>query len=77
MTTEAKKPSRVFMHPLACYVTQEVASLATGYSVKAIERKREDGVWVEGREWIRAPDGRPLISIEGFNRWVESGQAPK
>lgn len=53
------------------YVTQELAAQLTGYTVKAIERKRIDGIWVEGREWIRAPDGRPLISIEGFRRWVE------
>lgn len=76
MDTQTKaKP--VLIQPIAGYVTQEVASMATGYSVKAIERKREEGVWVEGREWIRAPDGKPLISIEGFNKWAESGRASK
>jgi hypothetical protein len=55
----------------APYVTQEVAAQITGYSVKAIIRKRQDGHWLEGREWVRAPDGKPLISIEGYRRWVE------
>ena len=40
----------------------------TGYSEKAVARKIEDGVWVEGREYVRAPDGRLLIDMDGFNR---------
>ena len=42
----------------------------TGYSPKAVARKIEDGVWVEGREYVRAPDGRRLIDMEGFNKWA-------
>lgn len=42
----------------------------TGYSVKAVEKKIEKGVWLEGREFHRAPDGRLVIDIEGYNRWV-------
>ena len=42
----------------------------TGYSEKAVARKIEDGVWVEGREYVRAPDGRLLIDTEGFNKWA-------
>lgn len=42
----------------------------TGYSEKAVARKIEDGVWVEGREYVRAPDGRLLIDMDGFNRWA-------
>lgn len=42
----------------------------TGYSPKAVARKIEDGVWVEGREYVRAPDGRLLIDVDGFNRWA-------
>jgi hypothetical protein len=43
----------------------------TGYSVKAMQRKIERGDWIEGKVWLRAPDGRILVSIEGFERWVE------
>ena len=42
----------------------------TGYSPKAVARKIEGGVWVEGREYVRAPDGRRLIDMDGFNRWA-------
>ena len=43
----------------------------TGYTVKACERKIAEGVWLEGREFRRAPDGRILMDLEGFERWVE------
>jgi hypothetical protein len=42
----------------------------TNYSVKAVQRKIERGVWLEGREYHRAPDGHIVIDIEGYNRWV-------
>ena len=44
----------------------------TGYTVKAQERKIEDGVWREGHEYKKAPDGRILINLEGFHQWVEN-----
>ena len=50
---EAEPTSAVIVGP-APYVTQEVAAVITGYSVKAIIRKREEGHWLEGREWVRA-----------------------
>ena len=43
----------------------------SGYTVTAIEGKIHSGVWVEGREYRRAPDGRILVDIEGFEKWVE------
>lgn len=52
------------------YVTIAVASLVTGYSVKAVQRKIEDGVWLEGSEYLRAPDGRVLVDLEGYTRWA-------
>jgi hypothetical protein len=48
----------------------------TGYSPKAVARKIEDGVWVEGREYVRAPDGRRLIDMEGYEAWAR-GEAQK
>lgn len=57
----------------APYVTIELAASLTGYTQLAIEKKIEKGVWVEGREWKKAPDGRRLISLEGYKRWVERG----
>ncbi len=59
----------------ADYVTIPVAAAMTGYSPKAIRRKIEAGVWLEGREFRRAPDGHVLISVKGYEQWVERGRA--
>ena len=42
----------------------------TGYSENAVARKIEEGVWIEGREYVRAPDGRLLIDMDGFEKWA-------
>lgn len=65
-------PKPILIHPIADYVTEAAAALATGYSVKAIQEKRYDGVWVRGQVWVKAPDGRVLISIQGYNKWAAS-----
>lgn len=61
----------------ARYVTIVLASVKTGYSEKAIRRKIEDGVWIEGREYVRAPDGHIMIDMEGMEKWVVKGAASK
>src|SRR5262245_44634576 len=55
----------------ARYVLLPLAYTITGYTVKAMERKIERGDWREGREWRHAPDGRVLIDLQGYQRWVE------
>lgn len=67
------QPNAVLVTPMVGYVRPEVFEAISGYTVKAIERKRESGVWTEGNEWVRAPDGNILISIEGYNSWARSG----
>jgi hypothetical protein len=63
------------------WVTIKKAAELSGYTEKAIEAKRADGTWLEGVAWIKAPDGRILISIEGYNAWAEgrvvAPQAPR
>jgi hypothetical protein len=59
----------------ARYVLLPLANLLTGYSVKAMERKIERGDWQEGKVWRRAPDGRILIDVLGYQRWVEGTRA--
>jgi hypothetical protein len=56
----------------ARYVLLPLANALTGYTVKAMERKIERGDWPEGRVWKRAPDGRIVIDLVGYQRWVES-----
>ena len=59
----------------APYVTVDLAASMTGFTEKAIRRKIQDGIWLEGREYRKSPDGRILISIKGYASWVEQGQA--
>jgi hypothetical protein len=59
----------------ARYVTIVLAAGLTGYTVQAIETKIARGIWVEGREWKRAPDGRVLIDMRGYERWAEGQSA--
>jgi hypothetical protein len=54
------------------YKTIKQFALESGYSESAIRKKIERGVWPYGVH-IKAPDGRILISVEGYNEWVESG----
>jgi hypothetical protein len=57
------------------YVCVKRFAELTGYSEKAVEHKRRNGVWREGREYKIAPDNRILINLEGYEKWVEAGPA--
>ncbi len=67
-----ERPEHVWLAP-AGYVTVSLAAAITGLSQPAIRGKFRDGKWIEGREFVRAPDGGVFISIEGFERWVCAG----
>lgn len=56
------------------FVTVRLASTVVGYSEEAIRCKIKEGVWLEGREYVRAPDGRLFIDREGVQRWIVSGK---
>lgn len=43
----------------------------SGYTEKAVERKIESGVWMEGYEWHLTPAGERTIYIPGYQRWVK------
>jgi hypothetical protein len=55
----------------ARYVLLHLANVLTGYSVKAMQNKIACGVWQQDKVWKRAPDGRILIDMVGFHKWVE------
>jgi hypothetical protein len=55
------------------FITVDKMADETGYTRNAIYKKCNDGVWRQGEVWHRAPDGRILIDIEGYERWVLSG----
>lgn len=49
--------------PMFCQVT--------GYTDKAVRRKIEEGVWVHGKHFRKAPDGRITMNVQEYYRWVE------
>ncbi|AXY83348.1 hypothetical protein [Acidovorax phage ACPWH] len=44
----------------------------TGYTEKAVRHKMTDGTWVEGREFVKAPDGRLMVDTDKFDEWARS-----
>ena len=59
------------MNPQVRYVLIAKAAELIGYSKRAIELKIARGVWREGLEWIKAPDGHRMVDLRGVERWVE------
>ena len=57
---------------MAKYQTIKKFAEESGYTQAAIRTKIQDGTWQQGAVWIRAPDKKPLISVEGYNEWVEN-----
>jgi len=55
------------------FVTIKLHSAISGYSEGAIRSKIKEGVWIEGREYLRAPDGHVFIDREGVQRWLVRG----
>jgi len=49
----------------------------SGYGYDGIYKKCQNGVFNEGKEFFRAPDGLYIISISGFEKWSESTQESK
>jgi|TARA_R100000501_G_C2541055_1_gene59776 hypothetical protein len=56
------------------FKTISAFSKESGYSEHAIRTKISRGVWGENEVWVRTPDNRVLINIEGFNEWAIKGQ---
>jgi hypothetical protein len=54
------------------WLTIEKFSAESGYTPDAVRSKIKRGDWLEGHVWIKAPDGRILIDIEGYEKWVTS-----
>lgn len=58
--------------PLAETATIKRAAVALGLTEKAVRRKIEEGVWVEGRHYHRR-GGTVWVDIAGVTRWVRHG----
>ena len=46
-------------------------SVLTGYTEKAVRRKIEEGVWLQGKHFRKAPDGRITMNLQEYYKWVE------
>lgn len=54
------------------YLTVRKFSIESGYTEAAIRAKIADGTWGEDFVWRKAPDGRVLIDVSGYEEWVEN-----
>lgn len=52
-------------------VTIRKAAEMTGLTEKAIRRKREEGVWRQGKEIEVGPDGRLYVNLQEYEKWVK------
>lgn len=68
---------QLFFFPTTNRPTTSLAAAKTGLSDKAIRRKIEDGIWIEQRQWRRAPDNHIMIDMEGVQAWVEKAAESK
>jgi len=42
----------------------------SGYTVDAVNSKIDKAIWPQGKVWIKAPDGKRLIIVKGYELWV-------
>jgi len=59
------------------YMTIPKFAESSGYTEDAIRTKIRDGIWPQDEVWKKAPDGRNLIDVQGYEKWVETGVALK
>lgn len=52
------------------YCTLKKLSIDVGYSEDAIRGKMRDGIWILGREYVKAPDGRLMFDPDAVRRWI-------
>lgn len=57
------------------WVTVKKFAELTGYSEDAIRAKIKTGVWRLNEHYRKAPDGRILMNVEAYHRWVEGKAA--
>ncbi len=48
----------------------------TGDSPMAVYKRIGNGVWAEGLQAKKAPDGTWWVNLEAVEEWVENGKAP-
>jgi hypothetical protein len=74
LSAAANDPRATIQLAPSRFVTIELASTLTGLTEGAIRMKIAKGVWIEDRQYRRR-DGRVMIDMEGYERWVDTGVA--
>ncbi|WP_426234339.1 excisionase [Pseudomonas sp. TWP3-2] len=59
------------------YLTVRKFASESGYTEAAVRSKIADGTWRKDYVWRKAPDGRVLIDVDGYEVWVEMGAPSK
>jgi hypothetical protein len=54
------------------FATIKLVAGETGYSPAALRQKIYRNELIEGEHWVKAPDGRTLISRSAFSSWINS-----
>lgn len=54
------------------YVTVKKLSEQCGYTEKAIRRKIEEGIFIQGIHYLKAPDGRIHFDLVQYEKWLKN-----
>ena len=57
------------------WVTIKRFSELTGYTQDAVRTKIKNGIWLLNTHYKKAPDGRVLMSLKEYEKWVEGKAA--
>jgi hypothetical protein len=56
------------------WVLLPVFCSVTGYTEKAVYCKIADGVWIRGKHYVKAPDGRITMNLQEYYKWVKPAE---
>jgi hypothetical protein len=71
--TDSKESSMGNMAIRIEWVLLPLFCALTGYTEKAVRRKIEDGVWLQGKHYKKVC-GRIHMSMEAYRQWVEQAE---
>jgi len=58
-------------------ITLQKLAVESGYTEEALRGKIARGEFIEGKHYIKAPDGRIHFIVEEYLKWVESNNTGK
>ena len=72
-TAEAAPTAVIHVAP-ARRVTIKLAEVVTGLTTSAMRTKIARGIWLEGKEYHRDPQGGIWIDLQGVDAWAAQGR---